>query len=384
MHRAGLKPQLKMEHIDIMINANLETNLKDGASEIVSRLRPEWGSKTRFIHKTFSDGLTNKLVGVYIEGRKKEMVLVRVYGDNSDLMIDRQKEIQNMHLLYENGCGAKLYATFQNGIAYQFLSGSTLTVDSIRHPSVFPYVAAACAKMHSIKLPKDNVDATKKEACIWKLLRKLQKLSPEGFPNSPEKHTLLKSTIPFTKAELAGEIENMEHLFGEQMLDKTKVDFCHNDLMPYNILISYEDAYRPEVPCISFIDYEYGDWNYREFDIANHFTEFAGLPDEETGEVDFGKCYPSKAFQLKWIEAYLMNVESEGEGEIENPAENEVKELQALVDRFRPLPNLVWGIWSLVQAEHSAIEFDYIGYARHRLEQYKTDSRNIFFYESRK
>ena len=59
-----------------------------------------------------------------------------------------------------------------------------------------------------------------------------------------------------------------------------------------------------------------------------------------------------------------------------------MKELQTLVDRFRPLPNLVWGMWSLVQAEHSAIEFDYIGYARQRLEQYKTDTRNISFYES--
>ena len=81
------------------------------------------------------------------------MILVRVYGHNSELMIDRQSEIRNMKLLHANGCGSELYATFQNGLAYEYLHGSTLTLDSVCDPLVFPAVAAACFKMHSIKLP---------------------------------------------------------------------------------------------------------------------------------------------------------------------------------------------------------------------------------------
>ena len=86
-------------------------------------------------------------------GRKEEMILIRVYGHNSELMIDRKSEIRNMTLLHANDCGSELYASFQNGLAYQFLSGSTLTMDSVLDPQIFPLIAKACAKMHSIKIP---------------------------------------------------------------------------------------------------------------------------------------------------------------------------------------------------------------------------------------
>ena len=57
-----------MQFNDISIDADSEILLKEGASDVVSRLRPEWGSKTGFQFKIFSDGITNKLVGVYVEG----------------------------------------------------------------------------------------------------------------------------------------------------------------------------------------------------------------------------------------------------------------------------------------------------------------------------
>ena len=84
------------------------------------------------------------------------MILIRVYGHNSELMIDRLSEIRNMRLLHANDCGSELYATFQNGLAYQFLPGSPLTVQNVTDPLIFPVVAEACARMHSIKLPGSN------------------------------------------------------------------------------------------------------------------------------------------------------------------------------------------------------------------------------------
>ena len=63
-------------------------------------------------------------------------------------------------------------------------------------------------------------------------------------------------------------------------------------------------SFRNLVPKVNFIDYEYGDYNYREYDIANHFNEFVGMGDEN-GDLDYQKYYPSKSFQIKWIEAYL-------------------------------------------------------------------------------
>lgn len=59
----------RMQFDDISIDADNESKLKNGASEIVSRLRPEWGTRNHFQFKIFSDGITNKLVGVFVEGR---------------------------------------------------------------------------------------------------------------------------------------------------------------------------------------------------------------------------------------------------------------------------------------------------------------------------
>lgn len=46
--------------------------------------------------------------------------------------------------------------------------------------------------------------------------------------------------------------------------------FCHNDLLLGNIL------HKREEKKVTFIDFEYADFNYQAFDIANHFAEFAG------------------------------------------------------------------------------------------------------------
>ena len=69
-----------MEFDDISIDADNVRKLKDGASEIVSRLRPEWGSKNNFQFKIFSDGITNKLVGVYVEGMNISITLGILLG----------------------------------------------------------------------------------------------------------------------------------------------------------------------------------------------------------------------------------------------------------------------------------------------------------------
>lgn len=49
---------------------------------------------------------------------------------------------------------------------------------------------------------------------------------------------------------------------------------------------------------IHFIDYEYGAYNFRAFDIANHFCEFAGF------ELDYTK-YPTKDRQYQYYRTYF-------------------------------------------------------------------------------
>ena len=85
-------------------------------------------------------------------------------------------------------------------------------------------------------------------------------------------------------------------------------------------------SFRNQIPKISFIDYEYGDYNYREYDIANHFNEFVGMGDEN-GFLDYQKYYPSKEFQLSWIDAYLRELNKSNTGNDEDPSTSEVSKV---------------------------------------------------------
>lgn len=136
--------------------------------------------------------------------------------------------------------------------------------------------------------------------------------------------------------------------------EKCKSVFCHNDALLENIIVDGDK--------VSFIDYEYGDRNYREYDIANHFGEFVGVG----GSLDYSKHYPSKDFQLNWIREYLGGDSADPE---------EVEKLQVMVDRFSGLPHLTWGIWALIQSKHSNIDFDFLDYAIQRLNFYKKRRR---------
>jgi ethanolamine kinase len=47
----------------------------------------------------FTDGITNKLIGCFHEESPQDVVLVRVYGHKTDLLIDRNAETRNIQVL---------------------------------------------------------------------------------------------------------------------------------------------------------------------------------------------------------------------------------------------------------------------------------------------
>lgn len=53
---------------------------------------------------------------------------------------------------------------------------------------------------------------------------------------------------------------------------RSPVVFCHNDLQEGNILMKENETSGCRSLCL--IDYEYCAYNYRGFDIANHFVEW--------------------------------------------------------------------------------------------------------------
>ena len=90
------------------------------------------------------------------------------------------------------------------------------------------------------------------------------------------------------------------------------------------------------------IDYEYGSFSYRGFDIGNHFNEFAGF------ECDYSK-YPDKDYQYWWLTEYLTPPSGD------SPSPATLDALYSEINRFSLASHLFWGLWGLVQAKVSSI-----------------------------
>lgn len=115
---------------------------------------------------------------------------------------------------------------------------------------------------------------------------------------------------------------------------------------------------------VSFIDYEYATPSPAAFDIANHFAEWGGFDCEHD-------LLPTKAQRLdficEYVESYFEHISTK-KSPVDQKAE--VQRLFNEVDAFRGVPGFYWGIWAIIQAKISQIDFDYASYAEVRLGEY--------------
>lgn len=128
--------------------------------------------------------------------------------------------------------------------------------------------------------------------------------------------------------------------------------FAHNDLLSGNLM------YNDNEEKLYFIDFEYGSYSYRGFDIGNHFNEYAGY------ECDY-TLYPNKDEQYHFFKHYL-NPEKPNE-----VSDNDVETLYVETSLYMLASHLYWALWALIQAKMSPIEFDYLGYFFKRYNEYK-------------
>ncbi|KAK2821615.1 hypothetical protein Q7C36_020958 [Tachysurus vachellii] len=324
-----------------------EHNVKDGAMKLIEKLRPTWDI-TRVKTELFTDGKTNKLVGCYTDESPEDMVLVRVYGNKTELIVDRDNELKSFQVLHANGCAPHLYCTFNNGICYEFIQGEALGPQDVRDPVLLRLIATEMARVHAIHahngcIPKPN---------LWIKMRKYFSLVATEFTDQAS-NARIREEVP-SKEVLEEEIAWMkEHL--SQL--SSPVVLCHNDLLCKNIIHNLKEGY------VRFIDYEYSSYNYQAFDIGNHFNEFAGM-----NELDYA-LYPSRELQLDWLYTYLKAYKSFTK-KSEEVTQHELETLYVQVNKFSLASHFFWGFWALIQAKYSSIDFDFLGYAVLRFNQY--------------
>jgi ethanolamine kinase len=133
------------------------------------------------LSQVFTDGITNKLVGCFYSDEEKsikEDLLVRIYGNKSELMIDRAAEKKNMAMLFKAGLAPELYATFNNGLVYEYVPGVTINYKTVQDPKIWPLVARNMAKMHKLPLSAED---SKAEPMLKSKYVKFLDLIPEVF-----------------------------------------------------------------------------------------------------------------------------------------------------------------------------------------------------------
>ncbi|XP_038666960.1 ethanolamine kinase 1 isoform X1 [Scyliorhinus canicula] len=324
-----------------------QQDVEAGSRRLMKEMRPHW-DPAQVKLKVFTEGITNKLVACSVDDSLDDVVLVRVYGNKTELFVDRENELKSFHVLHAHGCAPRLYCTFQNGFCYKFIEGSALDPEHVRNPSIFRLISRQLAKIHSIHahngwIPKPN---------LWLKLEKYFTLLPKEFEDECL-HARFLTEVP-AHQELEEELAWMKkHLSSLG----SPIVLCHNDLLCKNII------YNEKEGRVRFIDYEYAGYNYQAFDIGNHFNEFAGVT-----EVDYN-LYPNKNVQLQWLKSYLEALNKyKGLGtEVTN---EEVEVLYFQVNLFALASHFFWGLWALIQSRYSTIDFDFLGYAVVRFRQY--------------
>lgn len=134
---------------------------------------------------------------------------------------------------------------------------------------------------------------------------------------------------------------------------------------------------------VQFIDFEYGGWNHRGFDIGNHFCEYAGF------DPDYERSYPNQEQQEWFLKAYIEEWrrrvgedeggEEQGRGGGKDEGEEEFLEgLYVWVNRYACAAHLFWGYWAVIQARYSPIKFDFLNYASQRLAGYEMFKKKYF------
>jgi ethanolamine kinase len=277
-----------------------------------------------------------------------DSILMRAYGNNTDILIDRDREATSHLVCAKNGLAPPLLARFRNGLLYRFIPGEVCTPKDLGTEQTWRAVARRLGQWHA-KLPISAISTTEKALNgvngndaiidrmpvpnIWTVMRKWIDALPQTTPKQQTRKSFLEKELERSFSDLDNQDGPGEHGFV----------FAHCDLLSANV-IKTKDEHG-----VAFIDYEYSAPGPAAFDLANHFSEWTGY------ECDYN-LIPTRPTRHAFLQEYLSAYYSQlGQPQPKSALQSLEKE----VDRFRGMPGFYWGIWALIQATISQIDFNY-------------------------
>lgn len=351
-------------HFDITVSKD---TVDEDVKTFISQVKKLWdiSKLTKII---LHGGYINTLIGFHVksdnekENYNSDIFLLKIYGANSDASIDRKQELMTFRELSQNNVAPQLYCTFTNGFCYEYIHGKVCNQEDFKDFEISKLSAECMARLHSVKLSDAYVKDYPRKSDIFLFISDHIELIPKKYKNDI-KQSRFVNEVPSTQV-LYDELNRTINMCPK--LTNISIVLCHNDLNIPNLIY---DKKRQMMHCI---DYEFAGPNYAAYDIANHFTEFAG----NSGTVDFD-LIPNESTQKQWLNIYLLKYK-EKDAVPAGISEEDVHMLYEQVKYFILVSHLVWGIWALVQVDISEVDFDFMNYAILRINAYYKH-KNCFF-----
>ncbi|KAG2428047.1 hypothetical protein HXX76_012031 [Chlamydomonas incerta] len=399
--------------------------------KLCTRLLPGWSElkEEDMQMSKISGGISNLLVKVEPPA-PLQPVAVKVFGDKTELLIDREAEKHTLLRLNAVGFGAPVVGLFGNGRIEAFLPCKTLTPEEMADPGFVPHIAARLRAFHDLP-GMDAADATTSApasapaSAPTPAAAEAAAAGPGPQPHVPSPQSSQWDAI-FGWLDMAEQL-SFEHDPAKQAAFD-KVDFkamraeltllralcgrvasprvfCHNDLLSGNILVIAPSTTGPAAEApepstsagaatsgvaggatadvlgggqLQFIDFEYSCAGPRGFDLGNHFNEYAGF------DCDYTR-FPTLEQQAAFFRHYLKPGELQAlaaAARARRPAElggaapqaaAEAAALEGLAAEaciYALASHAYWGVWSFIQARYSPIDFDYLDYSALRWAEY--------------
>ncbi|KRY40198.1 Choline/ethanolamine kinase, partial [Trichinella spiralis] len=316
----------------------------------------------KFSIQRMSGGLSNVLLlcqhelDVYPDSAVPCKILLRIYF-NPETETNVVEESVTFMLLSERQLGPKLYGIFPGGRLEEYIPSRPLSVLEVRQSHFSRQIAAKMAQFHALSVP-----LSKEPTYLFDALKRWMRQLKNNADRFPEFLVRFDNqVISLNEERLLQEI-NLIRDFTDNC--KSPVVFCHNDIQEGNILLPNECSSHKG---IMFIDFEYSSYNYRGFDLANHFCEwiFDCTITEPPGFVVEPSHFPTEAEQLQFFSSYLE--------ELKKPVDADVLEFMLQeVSGFVPVSHLLWGVWALLQNIVSPMQadFNFMEYAKTRMSLY--------------
>ncbi|KAH8303982.1 hypothetical protein KR044_010624, partial [Drosophila immigrans] len=372
-------------------------------------------------------GESTLLRRLHIPKQEPREVLLRIYGQtHGDYALESMiTESVVFTLLSERNFGPKLHGIFPGGRIEQYIPARSLTTMEMGDARISMKIAKKMGEIHSLNIPM-----SKEPDWIWNCMTRwlasvdsIVKGKIESKPNSSvlQKQRDLLRTIDY--------VEEMAWLRSVIDAGGYPVVFCHNDLQEGNILLrqtpkthlrnphesisilrlsnfdetlsdsmdgnnhlesSHNKSRSPSSfdeldttddsaldtsfisdnePDLIIIDFEYCAYNYRGFDLANHFIEwtFDYTNPQFPYFYHFKEQYCTARQCRDFIIAYLRKYH---EDELYEPTSSELNLVEDEIQLFTMLSHLFWSLWSVVNVT-SAIEFGYWEYGVARILEYQ-------------